>query len=64
MSLQFGIKEEAVATVALYHEVMWELMDRMEKDGIFTVPGNLKDSNRHGDGIGNLLFYVEGGLMQ
>lgn len=64
MSLQFGIKEEAVATVALYHEVMWELMDRMEKDGIFTVPGNLKDSNRHGDGIGNLMFYVEGGLMQ
>ena len=64
MSLQFGIKEEAVAKVALYHEVMWELMDRMEKDRIFTVPGNIKYSNRHDDGIGNLLFYVEGGLMQ
>lgn len=64
MSSQFGIKKETVATVALYHEVMWELMDRMEKDRIFTVPGNIKYSNRHDDGIGNLLFYVEGGLMQ
>lgn len=64
MSLQFGIKEEAVATVALYHEVMWELMDRMEKDRIFTMPGNLKDSNKRGDGISNLVFYVEEGLMQ
>lgn len=64
MSSQFGIKEEAVATVALYHEVMWELMDRMEKDGILTVPGILKDSKRLGDGIGNLVFYIEGGLMQ
>lgn len=64
MSSQFGIKEEAVATVALYHEVMWELMDRMEEDGILTVPGILKDSKRRGDGIGNLVFYIEGGLMQ
>ena len=43
---------------------MWELMDRMEKDGILTVPGILKDSKRRGDGIGNLVFYIEGGLMQ
>ena len=64
MSSQFGIKEEAVATVALYHEVMWELMDKMEKDGIFTVPGILKNNQKRGDGIGNLVFYVEGGLMQ
>lgn len=64
MSSQFGFKEEAVATVALYHEVMWELMDRMEKDRIFTVPDVLKDGKKRGGSIGNLVFYVEGGLMQ
>lgn len=64
MSTQFGFKEEAVATVALYHEVMWELMDMMGEDGIFTVPEILKDSNKHGTGLKELVFYVEGGLMQ
>ena len=39
-------------------------MDRMEEDRILTVPGILKDSKRRGDGIGNLVFYIEGGLMQ
>ena len=64
MSSQFGFKEEAVATVALYHEVMWELMDRMTEEGVFTVPDVLKDGKKHGGSIGNLVFYVEGGLMQ
>ena len=64
MSSQFGFKEEAVATVALYHEVMWELMDRMTDEGVFTVPDVLKDGKKHGGSIGNLVFYVEGGLMQ
>lgn len=64
MPLQFGIKEEAVATVALYHEVMWELMDRMTDEGVFTIPDVLKDGKKRNDSIGNLMFYVEGGLMQ
>ena len=64
MSSQFGFKEEAVATVALYHEVMWELMDRMTDEGIFTVPDVLKDGKKRSGSIGNLVFYVEGGLMQ
>ena len=64
MSSQFGFKEETVATVALYHEVMWELMDRMTDEGVFTVPDVLKDGKKHGGSIGNLVFYVEGGLMQ
>ena len=64
MSSQFGFKEEAVATVALYHEVMWELMDRMTDEGVFTIPDVLKDGKKRNDSIGNLMFYVEGGLMQ
>ena len=64
MSSQFSFKKEAVATVALYHEVMWELMDRMTDEGVFTVPDVLKDGKKHGGSIGNLVFYVEGGLMQ
>ena len=43
---------------------MWELMDRMTDEGVFTVPDVLKDGKKRGGSIGNLVFYVEGGLMQ
>lgn len=64
MASRFGFAQESVATVALYHEVMWELMDKMTDEGVFTVPDVLKDGKKRGDGIRNLVFYIEGGLMQ
>lgn len=64
MSSRFGFREADVAVVALYHEVMWELMDALQEDGIVTVPGVFKDAKTNSDKLNETVFFVEGGLMQ
>lgn len=64
MSSRFGFEDENVAVVALYHEVMWELMDALQRDGIVTVPGVFTDAKANADRLNEVVFFVEGGLMQ
>lgn len=61
---RYRIADEKKALVVLYHEVMWDLLDRLLSDGILTLPDILTDPDAEKSDLKHVTFYVEGGLMQ
>lgn len=64
LTARFGIGDENTAMVMLYHEVMWGLTDRLIRDGIISVPAIFTDRDANKHRLHEVVFYVEGGLMQ
>lgn len=48
----------------LYHEVMWDLMDNLIQDKIIAIPAIFKDEKANKNRLNEVLFFIEGGLMQ
>lgn len=61
---RYRIADEKKALVVLYHEVMWDLLDRLLTDGILTLPDILTDPDAEKSHLKYVTFFVEGGLMQ
>ncbi|SHJ59497.1 hypothetical protein [Bacteroides stercorirosoris] len=61
---QYGIDNEKVAMVMLYHEVMWTLVDNLIQDKIISIPAIFKDEKANKKRLNEVLFFIEGGLMQ
>lgn len=49
--------------VILYHEVMWYLMDNLIQDNVLHIPAVFKDE-KNKQRLNEVVFFVEGGLMQ
>lgn len=64
LAARYGIDDEKVAMVILYHEVMWYLLDKLIQDKIISIPAILKDEKANKNRLNEVLFYIEGGLMQ
>jgi hypothetical protein len=58
---EFGFRDAKQALVVAYHEMMWDLMDRLEAEGLvrkpvaFADPGHAQSSD-----IADLVFIVRG----
>lgn len=50
--------------VILYHEVMWYLMDNLIQDNVLHIPAVFKDEKKNKQQLNEVVFFVEGGLMQ
>lgn len=46
LATRYGIKDEKVAMVILYHEVMWNLVDKLIQDQIIAIPSILRMKKR------------------
>lgn len=64
LAARYGIKDEKAAMVILYHEVMWSLLDRLIQDEIIAIPSILKHEGADKSRLNEVLFFIEGGLMQ
>ncbi len=64
LAADYCIEDEKMAMVMLYHEVMWSLMDRLVRDGVVSLPAILRRSQENKHRLHEVLFFVEGGLMQ
>ena len=61
---QYDISNEKVAIVILYHEVMWYLMDNLIQDNVLHIPAVFKDEKNNKHRLNEVVFFIEGGLMQ
>jgi hypothetical protein len=50
--------------VILYHEVMWYLMDNLIQDKVLHIPAVYKDPVQNKQRLNEVVFFIEGGLMQ
>ena len=64
LATRYGIKDEKVAMVILYHEVMWNLVDKLIQDQIIAIPSIFKNEEANKSRLNEVLFFIEGGLMQ
>jgi hypothetical protein len=64
LATRYGIDNEKIAMVILYHEVMWNLVDKLIQDKIISIPAIFKDGKANKNRLNEVLFFVEGGLMQ
>lgn len=64
LAARYGIDDEKVAMVMLYHEVMWNLVDKLIQDKIISIPAIFKDEKANKNRLNEVLFFIEGGLMQ
>lgn len=64
LASRYGIGDEKTAMVVLYHEVMWDLLDKLIRDKLISIPPIFADRNAHKFRLNDVLFFVEGGLMQ
>ena len=64
LASQYGIDNEKVAMVMLYHEVMWDLVDNLIQDRIIFTPAIFKDEESNKERLNEVVFFIEGGLMQ
>lgn len=64
LAAQYGIGDENTAMVVLYHEVMWSLLDRLIRDEVVSLPAIFVDGEANKFRLNDVLFFVEGGLMQ
>lgn len=64
LTTRYGIDNEKVAMVMLYHEVMWNLVDNLIQDKIISIPAIFKDKKANKNRLNEVLFFIEGGLMQ
>ena len=60
----YNISDEKTAMVILYHEVMWYLMDNLIQDNVLHIPAVFKDEKKNKQRLNEVVFFVEGGLMQ
>lgn len=59
LSKQFGFRDSKQALVIAYHEVMWDLMDHLEGEGIVQKPAAFADPDKaRPTDIGDLVFIV------
>lgn len=61
---QYDINNEKIAMVILYHEVMWYLMDNLIQDKVLHVPAVFEDEQNNKQRLNEVVFFIEGGLMQ
>ena len=59
-----GIADEKVAMVVLYHEVMWDLMDKLLQERILSLPAVFTDAKANLHRLNEVVFFVPDGLMQ
>ena len=64
LSERFGITQEKEGMVILYHEVMWDLIDLLLRDKLISLPPVFQDAKTHKNRLNDVVFFVEGGLMQ
>lgn len=64
LTTRYGIYNEKVAMVILYHEVMWNLVDNLIQDKVISIPAIFKDEKVNKNRLNEVLFFIEGGLMQ
>lgn len=64
IATQYDISEEKTAMVILYHEVMWYLMDNLIQDKVLHIPAVYKDPVQNKQRLNEVVFFIEGGLMQ
>ena len=64
LTTRYGIDDEKVAMVILYHEVMWSLVDNLIQDKVISIPAIFKDEKVNKNRLNEVLFFIEGGLMQ
>lgn len=64
ITTQYDISEEKTAMVILYHEVMWYLMDNLIQDKVLHIPAVYKDPVQNKQRLNEVVFFIEGGLMQ
>lgn len=64
LASQYGIDNEKVAMVMLCHEVMWDLVDNLIQDRIIFTPAIFKDEESNKERLNEVVFFIEGGLMQ
>lgn len=48
----------------LYHEVMWYLVDKLIQDKVISLPAIFKDEKANKNRLNEVVFFIEGGLMQ
>ena len=64
IAIQYDINDEKTAMVILYHEVMWYLMDNLIQDKVLHIPAVFKDEKKNKQQLNDVVFFIEGGLMQ
>jgi hypothetical protein len=61
LQTELGLDDPAVALIIVYHELMWDLMEALEADGLVERPGVLSgDPTAQPADIGKLAFIVLG----
>lgn len=60
----YGIKNEKLGIVILYHEVMWDIIDLLIKEQGLVIPEIVKDGKTDKTQLKNVSFFVEDGLFQ
>lgn len=60
----YDINDEKVAMVMLYHEIMWDLVDKLIQDKVISTPAIFKDEKANKNRLNEVVFFIEGGLMQ
>ena len=60
----YGIKNEKLGIVILYHEVMWDIIDLLIKEQGLIIPEIVKDDKANKIQLKNVSFFVEDGLFQ
>jgi len=64
IATQYEINDENTAMVILYHEVMWYLMDNLIQDKVLNIPAVFQDEENNKKRLNEVVFFIEGGLMQ
>lgn len=64
MATQYGIDNEKIVRVMLYHEVMWYLADHLIQDKVITIPTIFKDEKANKHRLKEVVFFIEGGVFQ
>ena len=64
IATQYDINDGKTAMVILYHEVMWYLMDNLIQDKVLNIPAVFKDEKKNKQRLNEVVFFIEGGLMQ
>ena len=64
IAAQYNISDEKTAMVILYHEVMWYLMDNLIQNNVLHIPAVFEDENNNKQRLNEVVFFIEGGLMQ
>lgn len=59
----YGIKNEKLGVVILYHEVMWDIMDLLIKENGLFIPEIVSNGKADKKQLKNVSFFVEDGLF-